>query len=700
MVYTQTKIANMPKAGKLKSLIKKNEYSNIKKLVIVGEVNNKDLKFVSKLLNIVDLDLKEAKGILTECPVLPNLRILSLSQDVMIAPTFMEGFTKCSNIESLSLAQIHFYNEIVDYYKRFPKLKKISVPYFKYQMASFSDKYIPVDTLVITDRFYIQDYQTRYFNCFYPNIVISGENISIINNMGDIFDNKKIKGINALPPRYISEQTSSMENIKDLVIENEKVLISEGYYNYSNIINLSTEKSNNVITIDDNSFLYCEKLQNITFNRPVIINSHAFERCKSLSKIHFKKGAIVKDMAFSSCNVDSVIFEDADVTLGEDVFETLKYVIFNKPPKKVGKFVENNNSYDNAILNKTVAVVATEYNQIVKENNPDILTYDPHNNLSYEIKIEKPGTILSYIPVDSLERVENLTIEGVLYETDIEVLNNCINLKYLDLSDAIVVDSPEKINEDLADKKALSAIFSLMNAAADVKYQNDEMSSMDYIFAKGGIDAIVSSNDEIKEISDLCNIPPKSFMYLRFLEEVKLPKFLSKIYAYSFKGCYNLKKVTFSCNLKEIHHDAFYGCENLSDINLPKSLNYVGGYHNLYGYKAAFGLCPIKVIDLKECVFDEWRGSFSETDYEIIYFPELTKDKSINISSDVRKAYLPYSVAELDVYSDCIKELHFKSPTPPKCNFRIEKGCLIYCPKGSLTAYFSVFGKSFKYIEE
>lgn len=700
MVYAQTKIVNMPKAGKLKSLIKKNEYSNIKKLVIIGEVNNKDLKFINKLSNIVDLDLKEAKGILTVCPVLPNLKVLSLSKDVMIAPTFMEGFTECSNIEALSLTQIHFYDEIIDYYKRFPKLKKISVPYFTYRMNPLTCNYIPIDTLVITDRFYIQDYKTEYFSRFNPSIVISGKNVSIINNMGDIFDNKKLKGINALPPRYISEQTSLMENVRNLVIESGKILISEGYYNYSNIINLSTEESNNAITIDENSFLYCEKLQNIIFNRPVIINSHAFERCKSLSKIHFKKGAIIKDMAFSGCNVDSVIFDDSDVTLGEDVFETLKYVFFNKPPKKIGKFVENKKSHDDAKSKKTVAVISREYNQIVKENNPEILTYDPYYNLSYEINIQKPGTILSYIPVDSLERVESLTIEGIMYETDVEVLNNCINLKYLDLTDVIIIDSPEKNREELADKKALSAIFSLMNDMADVEYQNDEMNTIDYILAKRGINAIVCSNEEVEEICDLCNIPPKSFMNLRFLEEVKLPKLLSKIYAHSFKGCYNLKKVIFPNNLKEIHHDAFYGCKNLTYINLPKSLNYVGGYHNDYGYKAAFGLCPIKVIDLKECVFDEWWRSFSETDYEIIYFPELIKDKSINISKNVKKIYLPYSVTELEVYSDCINELHFKNSIPPKCNVRIKEGCVIYCPKGSLTAYFNVFGKSCKYIEE
>lgn len=699
MGYSQTKTVNMPKAGKLKSLIDKDEYSKISKLKIIGDVNDKDYKFIKKLPNVTSIDLKEAKGTLTECPYMPNLKELNLSKDIIIQNSFMEGLTKCINIQTLSITKKHINTNNLDYYKALTNLKKIILPYSS-SGSYYSLPTIKIDTLVIADSLHFEHYQANYFDYIYPNVVVGGKNVTILNNLTD--ENLNFKGINILPYSSFFYKLPAFQNIKELVIDNEKIRISFGYYNNSNIISLSTDESDDVITIDKETFSECEKLTNITFNRPVIINPNAFVDCKSLSKIHFKKGAIIKDYAFKNCNVDSLIFDNSDVYLGNNIFETLKYVFFNNPPKSVGRFVINKKSYyEPGLLNKTVAIMKKEYAQIVKDKNPDIDIFDPYYcNLSYDIRIEQPGTILSYIPIDSLERVQNLKINGILYETDIQILNKCINLKYLDLSNAIVVDSPEKQARNLANNQTLTALFSILGNVADMNYQNGKMKPLDYIMTKGGINAIISSNKNAEELSGICKLPSRSFMYLYFLEEVKLPKLLSRIYEYSFRGCINLKKVTFPDNLKAIYHDAFYGCEKLTNISFPKSLNYMGGYQLDYGFKSAFGLCPLKVIDLSDCVFKEWFRSFSETEYEIIYLPELTQEKEISLGNKTKKAYLPYSVKKFYIYSDSIEELHFKNPIPPEFGGKVKNGCIIYCPKGTTTAYYNIFGKSCKYIEE
>ena len=57
----------------------------------------------------------------------------------------------------------------------------------------------------------------------------------------------------------------------------------------------------------------------------------------------------------------------------------------------------------------------------VKEVNEGGLAID--KDKTYNIKVENPGTILSYLPVEKLEEIESLTITGMLYETDIKVIN-------------------------------------------------------------------------------------------------------------------------------------------------------------------------------------------------------------------------------------------------------------------------------------
>ena len=44
----------------------------------------------------------------------------------------------------------------------------------------------------------------------------------------------------------------------------------------------------------------------------------------------------------------------------------------------------------------------------------------------------------------------------------------------------------------------------------------------------------------------------------------------------AFRGCKNLKKVTFTDNVKVIGTQAFYGCENLETVVMSKSIETIG----------------------------------------------------------------------------------------------------------------------------
>ena len=60
------------------------------------------------------------------------------------------------------------------------------------------------------------------------------------------------------------------------------------------------------------------------------------------------------------------------------------------------------------------------------------------------------------------------------------------------------------------------------------------------------------------------------------MEEIFLPKTLSKLGGLSFYGCSSLKSVQLPSRVHTIGHSAFRECTNLQEIYLPKSLSSVG----------------------------------------------------------------------------------------------------------------------------
>ena len=69
-----------------------------------------------------------------------------------------------------------------------------------------------------------------------------------------------------------------------------------------------------------------------------------------------------------------------------------------------------------------------------KSSSPQALSENGSMVLEYNIKLEKPGTILDQLPIDMLNKVNSLTIIGILDENDIAIINKCKSLKFLDLS--------------------------------------------------------------------------------------------------------------------------------------------------------------------------------------------------------------------------------------------------------------------------
>ena len=82
------------------------------------------------------------------------------------------------------------------------------------------------------------------------------------------------------------------------------------------------------------------------------------------------------------------------------------------------------------------------------------------------------------------------------------------------------------------------------------------------------------------------------------LNQVFLPKELTRLPACIFSKCRELEKVTFMSSVTEIDKMAFYGCTNLQDINLPSSLEIIKMYafYNCISLKTLFIPKSVKYI--------------------------------------------------------------------------------------------------------
>lgn len=335
---------------------------------------------------------------------------------------------------------------------------------------------------------------------------------------------------------------------------------------------------------------------------------------------------------------------------------------------------------------------------IVQEVNGGGATIDPSK--SYNIKVEKPGTILSYLPVDKLNEIEAITVTGLLYETDLEVLSDCKNLISVDLSNTYICFSPEALKEKKANAEMWAGFAKAMGAVADMKYNDFDMSTSDYVYSKL-FTKLLEEGSNVKESDIKCVIPKGAFRDCLNLESIKFPTRCSVIEDKVCYGCSELKEVVLPPYLQEINTGAFAYCKSLKEIKIPKTLKYIG-WRTSYNDPCAFGCSGIEVLDFSGCVFKEtkWTCDLEGCkELKEVHFP-----KNITFVDDLstnKGAHYYFSDTEVHFYHTMSLSntyLHFRQATPP--NLDNPTGTTFYIPKGTTTAYYAKFGKNNKYIEE
>lgn len=337
---------------------------------------------------------------------------------------------------------------------------------------------------------------------------------------------------------------------------------------------------------------------------------------------------------------------------------------------------------------------------IVREVNGGGATIDPSK--SYNIKVEKPGTILSYLPVDKLDEIEAVTITGILYETDLKVLSDCKNLISVDLSNTYICFSPEALKEKRANAEMFAGFARAMGAIADMKYDDFNMTTPDYVYAKL-FTKLVEEGANTKEPEVKCIMPKGAFRNCMSLESIKFPTRCSVIEDKVCYGCSELKEVVLPPYLQEINTGAFAYCSSLEEVKIPNTLKYMGTRtRTSQDEVSAFAYSGIKVLDLSKCVFKESKWTCDLMGSKNL--KELRFPKNITFVDDLstnKGAHYYFSDTEVRFHHSISffnMSLHFRHSTPPSLNSVSET--TFYIPKGATTAYYAKFGKNNKYIEE
>lgn len=682
--FAQSKIELFnEKPGKFSKLINKKQINSITSLKISGIMNSDDLAYLSEFVNLTELDLEEVKltkdkekkyhlislGTL-ELPRLYNVKNL-------IIPEKCSGIKMSISLEKLtmpSMCRVQFCDGI--------KINNVHLLHTndERERGVFDKK--PEEKNYLSRYVYLHNYKSHYtdlgkrlkIDTLYINSIYQLQNISV----------------SSFDPDFI-------------VVTPQKQVILNKYPEQGMILN-------DVDSIMDGAFMN-SKIKHITIPSTIKrIPDFCFAGCKNLESVTLSDSIdYIGEYAFAGTGITEITLPKNLKYIWCDAFkdtELQKCKLRNILPTEVFKDKYNGEEdWKESLRNTKIEIPKGCYNIYKKSYLWSILSlFEEGSKRAYNIVIKKPGTILSYLPIESLATIDSLTITGFLYDTDIEVFKKCTSLKYINLSQTIISESPKTIKDREREKEGLNAISQFLGIAADMAYNDQEISYSDYLSAKI-LSELTNTSSKVAEASENCFIPYKSFKDLRNLETVILPTRAIKIGSEAFSGCTSLEKVVLPPFVQTIGYEAFKDCEKLKIYEFPSSINDI--------HEGAFENCKsLNIIDLSSCSF---KGEFDISIFNGVPLKEIRLPdgiESINGSIYFREfsynnihmiVYFPKSLKKLRTnFWKC--ELHFateESPSTRSGSYLYNgNNNTIYVPKGCTTSYYSAFGDENSYKEE
>jgi hypothetical protein len=180
-------------------------------------------------------------------------------------------------------------------------------------------------------------------------------------------------------------------------------------------------------------------------------------------------------------------------------------------------------------------------------NEDKIVFLDKIPNLERTIEVYKPGDLWEKLTNKQIYQMVKLKIIGTLSFSDMDIIGRMISLEELDLSEAVVNETPA---DKTSDAELAMLQFQLANEG---QYQKDGNSEAYKLRAKMA-DKIEKAIEEEKSKpgSTICRLPDNAFVNLPFLKKLYLPATLMEIQSPKLTESTFLEEIW--CSMKTAGH--------------------------------------------------------------------------------------------------------------------------------------------------
>jgi len=191
-------------------------------------------------------------------------------------------------------------------------------------------------------------------------------------------------------------------------------------------------------------------------------------------------------------------------------------------------------------------------------------------------------------------------------ENKTQTINLCgvdVTVEYLVVTNSdksyitsLVCKEPEKLNGELVIPKTIDGLNVIRLGYASFKNATGITSVViPATLDDGGTESFKGCTNlkEIKFDSDVRKVPSFILEYCEGIEEVTIPDHVTELGSFCFARCPNLKKITLSKNLAVIGGSNFEECTALTSIIIPKSLGNTDGYVGHDNFKGCTNLKDI-----------------------------------------------------------------------------------------------------------
>ena len=589
------------KVGQLKKKLGKSDITSITTLSINGVMGNKDFLFLSEMQNLQELELKDIEfqgekdykldfvsigGSEVNFPNLPNLRKLTvLLRETNESQRFSRhifdlNLSNTPNIKTLVISSI-----ITIKTEQALHLDLLeSVPYGNF-IKSMSDYYAQRN-----DEFEEGSPFTIEEDSHYNSYDRKGDKITPINNP-------------KIYTKVWSILRKSMANYNDYPILNDRL--------FPYVIHL-TESQKYFLNYWD------ESLSQDLLSKIDELGNYAYHNYSKDTLTLPSKITTIPNFCFGASGIKTL-------TIPESVKTIEKYALKSSVIEKVILLSKTAPTFNCKLLDDDESLQKVDF--VIPENSTEYYSVGNWKYLAveergerktYSFDVEKGGTLSEYITDENAATIMDLKIRGLLYDTDLETLKKCKNLRNLDLGFVYITTSPETMKQKHQENQALASLFQNMGLTAQTDAQNkfshgfisSSKYQQDMILGKyfetiGSIASKESLNtadvpynslrlDDFKHLESLvCPqymetmegrvssrrfknvvLPPRlkklSFVFANTsIEKVKFPETLEYIGRYAFAECKSLKEIDlYGTKVKDLRWDTFEGCDNVKMVRM------------------------------------------------------------------------------------------------------------------------------------